>query len=231
MATRLDRLTVVETALRLLNETGLEGLSLRRIATELEVKAPALYWHFDSKQALLDEMATEILRGMLRDLEETGRDAGDLRGGDAEREPAGEARWQELVAESMRVLRRTLLGHRDGAKVFSGSTFTGTEHAAPMQRVLEPLVRQGFTVRAAGRAWFTAYSYTIGFVIEEQAVHPMPGQRDPRYDVERRAEQLAPRYPLVAEVGREFFEEFDEGFETGLTAVITGIAATLAHTA
>ncbi|WP_143673537.1 TetR family transcriptional regulator, partial [Streptomyces griseiscabiei] len=43
---KLDKAQVAEAALRLLNEVGLEGLSLRLIAKELDVQAPALYWHF-----------------------------------------------------------------------------------------------------------------------------------------------------------------------------------------
>jgi TetR/AcrR family transcriptional regulator, tetracycline repressor protein len=219
VVTRLDRLTVVETALRLLNETGLEGLSLRRIATELDVKAPALYWHFDSKQALLDEMATEILRGMMRAVEGTD---------DSESTLSPDASWQEWIGGSMRVLRGTLLGYRDGAKVFSGTAFTGTDYARPLQRVLESLAQQGFTARSAARAWLTAYSYTIGFVIEEQAVYPMPGERDPRYDIAERAERLSPEFPRAAEAGEEMFNDYEEGFETGLAVVIAGIEATLA---
>ncbi len=60
----LDRHRVADTALRLLNEVGLDGLTLRAIAKELDVKAPALYWHFKDKQALLDEMASEMYRRM-----------------------------------------------------------------------------------------------------------------------------------------------------------------------
>jgi TetR/AcrR family transcriptional regulator, tetracycline repressor protein len=217
VATRLDRASVVEAALRLLNETGLEGLSLRRIATELEVKAPALYWHFDSKQALLDEMATEIFRRMLRS---TG--VGGAGGGAAEEAP----HWREWMAAAMRGLRATLLSYRDGAKVFSGSTFTGDEHAAPLQRSMEALARQGFTVTAAARAWSTAYSFTIGFVIEEQAVYPRPGERDPRYDLRARAERMGDANPFAAAVGETLFTDYDQGFEEGLAIVINGIAAT-----
>lgn len=61
----LDRTRVADTALKLLNEVGLDGLTLRAIAKELDVKAPALYWHFKDKQALLDEMATEMYRRMV----------------------------------------------------------------------------------------------------------------------------------------------------------------------
>src|ERR1700688_4158094 len=54
----LKRQGVVRTALRILDEVGLDGLTVRKLASELGVQAPALYWHFKNKQALLDEMAT-----------------------------------------------------------------------------------------------------------------------------------------------------------------------------
>jgi TetR/AcrR family transcriptional regulator, tetracycline repressor protein len=38
----IDRDVVVRTALRLLDEDGLDRLSLRRLAAQLQVKAPAL---------------------------------------------------------------------------------------------------------------------------------------------------------------------------------------------
>ena len=103
------------TALRLLNEVGLDGLTLRRVAKELNVQAPALYWHFKDKQALLDEMATAMLREM------SARSGGarspriDLAGA------AGAGRHGACAA--------ALLRYRDGAKVFAGTRFTGTEHA------------------------------------------------------------------------------------------------------
>lgn len=117
MATRLDRETIVETALRLLNEEGLEGLTLRRLAKGLDVQAPALYWHFGNKQALLDEMATRMLRDMLLPM-----------AGQAE---AGGTAWQDWITDACRRARRTLLGYRDGAKVFSGTHLTDESHLAP----------------------------------------------------------------------------------------------------
>ncbi|MDF2848837.1 MAG: TetR family transcriptional regulator, partial [Oerskovia sp.] len=61
MAERLDRERVVRAALALLDEVGLDGLTLRRLAQDLGVKAPALYWHFASKADLLHEMAATML--------------------------------------------------------------------------------------------------------------------------------------------------------------------------
>lgn len=212
---------MARTALKLLNETGLEGLTLRAIAKELDVKAPALYWHFKDKQALLDEMATEMLRRMSEELA-----AGAVPG----------AAWPDALAAAMRGLRRHLLMYRDGAKVYSGTRFTDLSYAAPMEAHLRMLTDGGFTPGGAARAWLTAYSYTIGYVIEEQSMGPDPAKTGPDpakaqggYDLEARAERLA-AYPLAAAAGHEMFRDYDAGFEKGLTAVVAGIGATMPET-
>ncbi|MFJ4535764.1 TetR/AcrR family transcriptional regulator C-terminal domain-containing protein [Streptomyces tibetensis] len=203
----LDRRRVADTALRLLNEVGLDGLTLRAIARELDVKAPALYWHFKDKQALLDEMATEMYRRMV---------AG------AALDPADT--WQDRLLKANRGLRAALLGYRDGAKVFSGSRFTGIEHAGQMEDNLRLLTAAGFTLAQSARALTTAYLYTLGFVTEEQGVQPLPGERREGYDMDERARLMAD-FPLSAQAGAEIFEDYDRHFEEGLALVIGGIGA------
>ncbi|MFI8455527.1 TetR/AcrR family transcriptional regulator C-terminal domain-containing protein [Kitasatospora sp. NPDC085464] len=211
---KLDRKQVVDAALKLLNEVGLDGLTLRAIAAGLDVKAPALYWHFKDKQALLDEMATEIMRRMTARTAE----AGDgWRAGD----------WRDAYLATMRTLRAELLRYRDGAKVYSGARFTDTSYAAGLDASLRLLIDAGFTLTTATRAWYTAYSYTIGYVIEEQAMAPNPFDGDEGYDVEARADRLA-AHPLAAEAGRAMFVDFDEGFEQGLALVLIGAESLLA---
>ncbi|WP_030254089.1 TetR/AcrR family transcriptional regulator C-terminal domain-containing protein [Streptomyces violens] len=220
MATRLDRTLVVDTALRLLNDVGLDGLTLRRIAKELNVQAPALYWHFKNKQELLDEMATEMFRRMRAEF------PGGRAGGRG-------SSWQESLTASCRGLRRTLLRYRDGGKVFSGTRMTDDSYAGPMDDFLRELTDAGFALGDAARAWWTAYNFTIGLVIEEQSVFPEPGApedrapeaRDPAYDLADRERRLADRYPLAALAGREMFGDFDHSFETGLRIVVAGIEA------
>ena len=58
---KINRSMVTRTGVTLLNEIGLEQLTLRRLGTDLNVQAPTIYWHFKSKQELLDEMATTVL--------------------------------------------------------------------------------------------------------------------------------------------------------------------------
>ncbi|MFI0807567.1 TetR/AcrR family transcriptional regulator C-terminal domain-containing protein [Streptomyces echinatus] len=201
----LDRRRVADTALRLLNEVGLEGLTLRAIARELDVKAPALYWHFKDKQALLDEMATEMYRRMVAGV---ALDPADT--------------WRERLLKANRGLRAALLGYRDGARVFSGSRFTGTDHAREMEATLRLLTDAGFTLAQAVQAARATHMYTLGFLIEEQGVRPLPGERREGFDVEERARRMD-GYPLAAEAGKLLFDGYDEHFEEGLALVIAGI--------
>jgi TetR/AcrR family tetracycline transcriptional repressor len=201
----LDRRRVADTALRLLNEVGLDGLTLRAIAKELDVKAPALYWHFKDKQALLDEMATEMYRRMV---------AGSAL------DPADT--WRERLLKVNRALRAALLGYRDGAKVYSGSRFTGTAHAREMEEHLRILTAGGLTLVQAVNAARTSAMFTLGFVTEEQGVVPLPGERRQGYEIEERARRMA-GFPLAAEAGKVLFDDYDQQFEEGLALVIAGI--------
>ena len=63
---RNSRADVVAAALRVLDQQGLEGCSMRRVAAELEVQPSALYHHVPNKQTLLALMADEIVRGVGR---------------------------------------------------------------------------------------------------------------------------------------------------------------------
>ncbi|MFJ8546546.1 TetR/AcrR family transcriptional regulator C-terminal domain-containing protein [Streptomyces sp. NPDC093586] len=204
----LDRRRVADTALKLLNEVGLDGLTLRAIAKELDVKAPALYWHFKDKRALLDEMATEMYRRMVAG---AALDPDDT--------------WRERLLKANRGLRTALLGYRDGAKVFSGSRFTGADHAEQLEDNLRLFTAAGLSLAQAVRAFTTAYLFTLGFVTEEQGARPLPDEHREGFDlVAERARRLA-GYPLTAAAGTELFTDYDRHFEEGLALVIAGIGA------
>ncbi|KQR38206.1 TetR/AcrR family transcriptional regulator [Microbacterium sp. Leaf159] len=66
-STRHDRDGVARAALVLLDEVGLADLSMRRIASRLDVQPSALYWHFTSKQELLADLADRITSTIPRD--------------------------------------------------------------------------------------------------------------------------------------------------------------------
>lgn len=57
---KLSRDLIIAEALLLLQEEGVDGLSLRRLAKRLEVQAPSLYWHVPDKNALLGGMMEAV---------------------------------------------------------------------------------------------------------------------------------------------------------------------------
>jgi TetR/AcrR family transcriptional regulator, tetracycline repressor protein len=205
----LTKERIVRTAMRLLNDVGVEGLTLRALAKELDVQAPALYWHFKSKRDLLDELATTIMRDMWGTFV-----------------PPDDLRWDAWVTESARRLRSGLLAYRDGAKVFAGTYVTDDSLFAAMEDTLRRLTRAGFTLRDAVQGYSTVYSYTIGFTIEEQGVTLEPGgEPDERYDLDRRDQRIdRERYPLALAAGKEVFgTSRDERFAYGLELIVFGL--------
>lgn len=107
---------IVAAALRILDAHGLADLTMRRLAAELDVRASALYWHFESKQVLLAAIADRIMAGVA---------AAD----DAE------------PAEVALALREALLAHRDGAEVVLSTQALALGEDALRRRLATALAR------------------------------------------------------------------------------------------
>src|SRR5687767_6236861 len=58
----LTREAIIETATRLLRDGGVDALSMRQLAAELNVTATALYYHIGGKDELLDELFYQVLK-------------------------------------------------------------------------------------------------------------------------------------------------------------------------
>jgi AcrR family transcriptional regulator len=68
--TPLSRERILEAAIRLADESGIEALTMRKLARELGVEAMSLYNHVPNKGALVDAMADAVMAEI--DLPETG---------------------------------------------------------------------------------------------------------------------------------------------------------------
>jgi TetR/AcrR family transcriptional regulator, tetracycline repressor protein len=204
---KINRDMVTGAGLKLLNQVGLERLTLRLLGRELKVEAPTIYWHFKNKEALIDDMATVVLA----------EGAGQLI-------PAKKsADWSVWAASFGVGLRKTLLAYRDGARMIAGTRLTNTEYMKTAERIGAKLIESGFTVRQAVVLLSTIYTYTLSFVMEEQAVLPRPGERFPQYDIVKRNAQLDPReFPLLRQAGAILFDNFDRRYKEGLALIVRG---------
>jgi hypothetical protein len=127
-------------------------------------------------------------------------------------------------------LRRTLLRYREGARMFSGTRITDIAMYDALEASLRKLTGAGFSLRAALRGMGTLYCYTIGFVIEEQAVQPMPDETNPQYDLAGRNARInRATHPLAYAAGEEIFTDYASRFEAGLEMIVIGMRNSLPH--
>jgi len=206
---KVNREQVTAAALALLNEVGLEGLTLRLLAQRLNMQAASLYWHLKSKDELIDEMATAVLASGASGLL-----------------PARDSvEWPIWVAAYGAGLRQQLLVYRDGARMVAGTRLTNIEYMRTVEQIAQKLVQSGFTVRQATVLLSTVYNYTVSFVMEEQAVFPRPGERPEKYDLAERGARLRQAgLPLLQQAGEILFDKFDKRYKEGLQLIVNGAA-------
>lgn len=205
MPGKLSKPAIVQAALDVLDESGIDGVTVRAVAARLGVKAAALYWHVRDKQDLLDEMGTEIWRRVSAEIAAL---------------PDGRP-WDETMAEVAGIIRRALLSHRDGAKVFSGTYLTDATVLEQQEAGLALLAAQGFTVEAVVQAYSLVYNFTVGFCIEEQAVAQAIASGDERYSLDHRAGRLdSEAHARVIEAGPAIFGDPDQRFGPLIVLII-----------
>lgn len=61
----LNRQAVIDAAMELLHEAGVDGLSMRSLAERLGVKAASLYWHVRDKEQVLELLADAVLQSVV----------------------------------------------------------------------------------------------------------------------------------------------------------------------
>jgi len=146
----LDESRVLDAAFRVLEAHGFGGLTIRRIADELGVKNPALYWHFRNKQEIVDGMAGRLLDRMV----EAAFQPGD---------------WRSWLKQAAGWYRATLLSVRDGAEILSNANLAHSRHLADFERGITFLATQGFSQQDATIGMVTVFDYALGVTYEHQA--------------------------------------------------------------
>src|SRR5215831_9219817 len=88
---------IVGSALELLDDAGLEGLTMRTLADRMGVRAASLYWHIRDKEQLIGLLAEAII--------------GEVP------EPAADLPWRTQLEAFAAAYRRVLQSHRDAARI------------------------------------------------------------------------------------------------------------------
>lgn len=212
----IDR--IVEAALGLLDEVGLEGLSMRRLAERLGIHAATLYWYVRDKQELLGLLAEAICREI--------------------QPPDLDVPWRDRMERLMSEYRHVLLVHRDAAHILAATLPAGSHRLRLVDLALGAVIAAGFDGWTASRAGRLVVDYTTGFVQEEYVTAARPtsptaehSPRDAEMDhLPTIAEVSAQAYPYIAMLSPYLTDrDSDARFRFGLGVILDGLEQRRVH--
>jgi len=144
----ITREAIVETALRLLDKDGLDELSMRRLADELDTGPASLYWHVGSKDGLLELIFDRVI-------------------GEVEMPMPEPERWQKQLKEVARAGRAMILRHRDIVRISIGRIPMGPNALRVSEGIFAILRAGGVPDALAVTGHHLLFAIINGFTLDE----------------------------------------------------------------
>lgn len=195
----LSRDVIAATALRLTDEEGLAGLSMRKLGAELGVEAMSLYHYVDSKDDLLDAVLDRLYEEI-----KLPRDVAD-------------DRWEEAVRRAMAALHQVLIDHPAALELLSSRPAASTVSLDVAHWAYQRFELMGLSPADSMDAFRFAVSFVMGHSANEVGI--LSRAEHPRFPavIEGAGPDLQ---RFVAQL-----DERDEGalFAAGVDLVIAGI--------
>ncbi|HET8559071.1 MAG TPA: helix-turn-helix domain-containing protein [Marmoricola sp.] len=192
----LNQEMIRDAALALIDEAGLDALSMRALADRLGVRAQSLYGHFPNKDALLDAVANLITE----EVDTSGFSSGD---------------WRTGLLVWGRSYRSALAAHPRAAAVIAAGTRDRADFLAMADAVHGGLVGAGWPPRTA-----TLISASVKYLVIGAATTPFASGFADDTAV------YLNRYPNLVQAHRirSQAEAIDrDGFELALESLVTGL--------
>ncbi len=202
---RLADTDITHLALELLDEEGLDGFTMRKLASRLGVTPMAVYSHYRNKEALLEAVVDRAI-------------------GEVELPRDDEVDWQTSLEEIGHSMRAILLRHPGIVPVMLNQPTTGPHQLRLADTGYAVLRRGGLDDTAVLRAFGALVAYVMGFAALE-----IPRTEGPGADSIQRL-QVALRgvsiedYPVFAQLAPQMAELVsDDQFTYGLHALVSGM--------
>ena len=203
----LSREAIVDAALTVLDRHGLDGLSMRRVAEELDTGPASLYWHVADKDQLLNVVLDRVIGTI--PLPEPDPD-----------------RWQEQLREFAHAGRAVFQEHRDIARATMGRVPMGPSLLRTVEWQLDLLQGAGIPARPA--AWFgDLFALYIAAHAIEDTIASGADEHETAEAMGAYMASIPPeRFPRLMAASSELMAGgADERFDFGLELLLRGLAA------
>jgi len=209
--TRLSKRAVVDRALKLADADGLDTLTIRKLAQDLGVTPMALYWHFRSKDDLLEGMAEQVW--------------GEI---DVNVDPS--VPWWAQLQGGLESLLKALRAHPSAPQLVLEHEKRNDAALRATEATLEILLSAGFDPQHAAEIARSTLWTGITLVMSEAGYHPELSEED-RAEFQRRNEiylAMLPtaRYPRLVQCAGQMADcDPDFHYRLGVEMFIAGVRA------
>ena len=207
--TPLTRDRILEAAVGLADRTGIEALTIRKLATELDVKPMTLYHHVDGKEAVLDGMIDLVFSEIAL--------------------PGEDLAWRDAVRGRCLSTREVLVRHPWSVPLMESRRSPGPATLRHHEAMLACFLDSGMSMQLTAHAYAVIDSYVYGFAIQEANV-PVQGAAGDEEVTQQIAAQFSPDpYPHLVRFAAEHVMRpeyrFGDSFEYGLDVLLAGLEA------
>lgn len=206
----LNREVVIAAAIDLADRVGLDGLTMRTLASELDVVPMALYKHVDNKKDLLDGMIDVVFSEVTT--------------------PAIGKDWKKEVQKRCISMRDALTRHHWAVGMMENRINPGPASMKHHNAMMGCLREAGFRFRKSVHIYSALDSYTYGFALQQKTSAyqtPEESAQHINQQIETQIpEAFANEYPYLAEVAKELNKsghDFSVEFKVGLKIILDGV--------
>jgi len=208
MRGRLSRDRIVEQAVALADDTGMDHLTIRRLADALDVGTMSVYHYFPNKGAIIDAMVDAVFAEIAL--------------------PPEDEDWKSALRIRCVSVREVLNRHPWAPPYMESRTSPGPATLRHHDAVLGCLRRGGLSADIVAHAYAIVDSYLYGFALEEAALPAGGGEglQDVAADMVTAFDPEV--YPNLVAFTMEHVMKpgysFANSFEFGLDLILDGIA-------
>jgi TetR/AcrR family transcriptional regulator, tetracycline repressor protein len=179
-APALSREVIVEAALGLIDESGLDAFSLRTLAQKLGVYPTAIYWYVPNRNELMAQVVTHILAKV--PVQSRRRD------------------WQQTLRDLFKNFRAAVAAHPNAAPLIGTAVVGNTSMSfAFVEYVLAALTRAGLSGPDLVAGYNAVVAALVGFVAQEFASMPKEDPLAWQLSVQQRLLEIDQKvYPILA---------------------------------
>ena len=200
----LKREVILEKALEMADAGGIESLSIRKLAGELDAGAMSIYYYFDSKEKIIDGMIDSVFAEITL--------------------PPGDQDWNEAIRIRCRSAREVLGRHPWASPYMESRRAPGPNILRHHDSVIGCFLKAGFSLEKVAGAVAVIDAFVFGFALQEAS---LPGGGGDEM-IEMGNEMLDSAfsgYPHLRELtiyamGPQY--RFSDIFESGLDLILSG---------